>query len=69
MNDLTAEGAEGTEEERREMNNYDASGFELTQKWGKQTGKRKIITNSPFPIPYSPVQFLSKSLVFLNCQN
>ena len=53
MNDLTAEGAEGTEEERREMNNYDASGFELTQKWGKQTGKMNIIPNSQCPIPHA----------------
>ncbi|MFB8794132.1 MAG: hypothetical protein U7126_07885 [Microcoleus sp.] len=60
MNDLTAEGAEGTEEERRELNNYDASGFELTHKWGKQTGKRKIITNSPFPILDSPCPIFIK---------
>jgi hypothetical protein len=29
-NDLTAEGAEGTEEEKREMNNSDANGFDIT---------------------------------------
>jgi hypothetical protein len=28
-NDLTAEGAEGTERENREMNNSDATGFDI----------------------------------------
>jgi hypothetical protein len=29
-NDLTAEGAEGAEEEKREMNNSDPNGFDIT---------------------------------------
>jgi hypothetical protein len=29
-NDLTAEGAEGAEEEKREMNNSDVNGFDIT---------------------------------------
>jgi hypothetical protein len=29
-NDLTAEGAEGPEEEKREMNNSDPNGFDIT---------------------------------------
>ena len=28
-NDLTAEGTEGTEEEKREMNNLDTKGFDM----------------------------------------
>ncbi|MGB8687505.1 MAG: hypothetical protein WCD53_09250, partial [Microcoleus sp.] len=30
-NDLTALGAEGTESEKREMNNSDTNGFDITQ--------------------------------------
>jgi hypothetical protein len=30
QNDLTAEGAEGAESEKREMNNSDPSGFDIT---------------------------------------
>jgi hypothetical protein len=29
-NDLTAEGAEGAEEEKRELNNSDPNGFDIT---------------------------------------
>jgi hypothetical protein len=29
-NDLTAEGAEGAEEDKREMNNSDVNGFDIT---------------------------------------
>jgi hypothetical protein len=31
-NDLTAESAEDTESEMREVNNFDPSGFDITQK-------------------------------------
>jgi len=32
FDDLTAEGAEGTEEEKIEMNNSDTNGFDITSK-------------------------------------
>ncbi|WP_445247224.1 hypothetical protein [Microcoleus sp. OTE_8_concoct_300] len=37
-NDLTTEGAENAEGENTEMNNSDATGFDITRRFGKKPG-------------------------------